>query len=87
MEMITLDRERVQAILQEIDTCRIDGVLPVRNDHLKHLCEEGEILEYLLLMRDERLIGGALVTKGASNTPHRMTNIRLTYLGMKALRH
>ena len=86
MEMRTLDRELIQNILQEIDTCRNEGVLPVGNDHLKHLCEEGEILEYLLFMRGERLIGGALVTRGASYTPHRMTNIRLTYLGIKALR-
>jgi len=86
MEMRTLDRELIQTILQEIDSCLSEGVLPVGNDHLKHLCEEGEILEYLLLMRDERLIGGALVTRGVNYTPHRMTNIRLTYLGLKALR-
>jgi hypothetical protein len=31
------------------------------------------------------LIGGALVTKGINNTPHRMTNINLTHLSRKAL--
>jgi hypothetical protein len=86
MEMRTPDRELIQTILQEINLCRNEGVIPVDNDHLKHLCEEGEILEYLLLIRDEGLIGGDLVTRGVNYTPHRMTNIRLTYLGIKLLR-
>ena len=83
--MSTFDQRVIHAILQEIDSCLSQGVLPVHNEHLKHLSDEGEILDYLLLMRNERLIGGVLVTKGTKNIPHRMTNIRLTYLGIKAL--
>lgn len=86
MQMRPLDQELIHAILQEIDACLNEGVIPVVNEHLKHLCKEGEILKYLLFMRDERLIGGALVTRGVNYTPHKMTNIRLTYLGLKALR-
>src|SRR6266540_3387307 len=86
METSTLDQTLIHAILREIDTCLHAGILPLHNDYLKHLSEKGEILEYLLFMRDERLIGGALVTRGLDNTPHRMTNISLTYLGIKALR-
>lgn len=61
------------------------GVLPLQDDDLKHLSENGEILEYLLFMKRERLIGGAVVTRGINNTPHRMTNISLTHLGRRAL--
>ncbi len=86
VELRTPDQGLIHAILQEIDSCLSQGVLPVHNDHLKHLSEMGEILDYLLLMREKRLIGGILITKGNDNTPHRMTNIRLTYLGVKALR-
>jgi hypothetical protein len=86
MEMSTLDHELVYTILQKIDTCVHEGILPLHDDYLKDLSEKGEILEYLLFMREERLIGGALVTRGLNNTPHRMTNISLTYLGLKALR-
>lgn len=85
MEMSTLDRELMHTILQEIDTCMHQGVLPLHDDYLKHLSERGQILEYLLVMKSERLIGGALVTKGINNTPHRMTNISLTHLGRRAL--
>jgi len=61
------------------------GVLPLQDDDLRHLSETGEILEYLLFMKRERLIGGAVVTRGINNTPHRMTNISLTHLGRRAL--
>jgi hypothetical protein len=85
MEMSGIDHQLIHAILQEIDTCLHQGVLPLHDDYLKHLSERGKILEYLLFMKSERLIGGALVTKGINNTPHRMTNISLTHLGRKAL--
>ncbi len=61
------------------------GVLPLQDDDLRHLSENGEILEYLMFMKRERLIGGAVVTRGVNNTPHRMTNISLTHLGRRAL--
>ena len=85
MAVNTVDQKLIYAILQEIDTCLNQGVLPLHDDYLKHLSEAGDILEYLLLMKNERLIGGTLVTKGFNNTPHRMTNINLTHLGRKAL--
>ena len=85
MQMSRLDQELIYTILQEIDTCLHKGVLPLHDDYLKHLSEKGEVLEYLLFMKHERLIGGALVTRGINNTPHRMTNISLTHLGRRAL--
>lgn len=84
--MDTPDQKVIYAILREIDARLNRGVLPVHNDHLKHLSEEGEILDYLLYMKKERLISGDLITKGANNTPYRMTNLRLTYVGVKTLR-
>ena len=85
MQMSRLDQELMHTILQKIDTCLHEGILPLHDDYLKHLSDKGEVLEYLLVMRDERLIGGALVTRGINNTPHRMTNISLTHLGRRAL--
>ncbi|HJQ27201.1 MAG TPA: hypothetical protein VKA60_25155 [Blastocatellia bacterium] len=85
MKGSTPDQELLHTILQEIDRCLQEGTLPLHDGYLQHLSEKGEVLEYLLFMRDERLIGGALVTVGISNTPHRMTNISLTHLGRKAL--
>ena len=85
MDVTALDQELIRNILQEIDTCLRREIIPMHDGYLKHLSEKGEILEYLLFMRNERLIGGALVTKGINSTPHRMTNIRLTHLGRKAL--
>jgi hypothetical protein len=58
----------------------------VHNGHLEHLCEEGKILEYLLSMKSGGLISGDLVTRGANSLPYRITNIRLTYAGIRALR-
>ena len=85
-EMNTLDQKLVHSILQEIDSHLTQGILPVHNGHLEHLCEEGNILEYLLHMKSEGLISGDLVTRGTNSMPFRMTNIRLTYVGIRALR-
>jgi hypothetical protein len=79
------DKELTLAILREIDTLLKSGVLPVSVDHLKHLCPQGDALECLIAMKHEGLISGDLVTIGASSTPHRVTNIRLTYLGIRTL--
>lgn len=84
--MSTLDQKLIHTILQEIDSSLSQGVLPVHNGHLKHLLEEGDVLDYLLSMKSDGLISGDLVTKGVNGTPYRMTNIRLTYVGIKALR-
>jgi hypothetical protein len=85
MNVRSLDEGLIHAILSEINECLNRGILPLNDDDLKHLSDTGEILQYLLFMRNERLIGGALVTRGIDNTPHRMTNISLTHLGRKAL--
>ena len=84
--MTTLDQKLIHTILQEIDSSLSQGVLPVHNGHLKHLLEEGDVLDYLLSMKSDGLISGDLVTRGINGTPYRMTNIRLTYVGIKALR-
>ena len=84
--MSTLDQKHLQTILAEIDSQLGQGILPVHNGHLKNLSDESDVLDYLLLMKKEGLISGDLVTKGANSTPYRMTNIRLTYLGIRVLR-
>ena len=84
--MKALDHNLLQAILQEIDTNLNQGILPVHNGHLQKLSREGEVLEYLIVMKKEGLISGDLVTKGHDSIPYRITNIRLTYLGIKMLR-
>ena len=84
--MGTLDQKVLQSILVEIDSQLSHGVLPVHNGHLKDLSDETDVLDYLLLMKKQGLISGDLVTKGVNSTPFRMTNIRLTYLGIRVLR-
>ena len=84
--MSTLDQKLLQTILVEIDSHLSQGILPVHNGHLKALSDEADVLDCLLLMKKQGLISGDLVTKGANCTPYRMTNIRLTYLGIKVLR-
>jgi hypothetical protein len=84
--MSTPDQKLIHTILQEIDAQLSKGVLPVHNGHLEHLSKDGRILEYLLLMKDRGLISGDLVTRGVNSTPYRITNIRLTYVGIRALR-
>jgi hypothetical protein len=86
MIMTALDQNVVHLILKDIDAQLSQGVLPVHNGHLKHLFEEGEVLEYLLFMKNAGLISGDLITRGVNSTPFRITNIRLTYAGIKALR-
>ena len=84
--MITLDQQVLQTILREIDSRLSQGFLPVHNGSLQDVSQKEETLEYLLLMKKEGLISGDLITKGANSTPYRMTNIRLTYLGIRVLR-
>lgn len=85
-EMNKLDQQTVQTFLQEIESHLNQGVLPVHNGHLEKLANGEETLDYLLILKKEGLISGDLVTKGAGSTPYRMTNIRLTYLGIRVLR-
>ncbi len=84
--MAELDQDVVQTILKDIDARLSQGILPVHNGHLKDLFDEGEVLGYLLSMKNAGLISGDLITKGVDSTPYRITNIRLTYAGIKALR-
>jgi len=84
--MSTLDQELIQTILGEIDSHLRNGVLPVHNGHLKELSDDTDVLQHLLLMKERGLISGDLVTKGTNSAPYRMTNIRLTYLGIRVLR-
>ena len=84
--MNALDQQTLRTILQEISAHLNRGVLPVHNDHLKDVREEGDVLEYLLFLKKEGLISGDVVTKGTGSTPYRMTNIRLTYAGIRVLR-
>lgn len=84
--MNKLDQQMVQSVLQEIESHLSQGVLPVHNGHLEALSSGEEALEYLLFLKKEGLISGDLVTKGTTGTPYRMTNIRLTYLGIRVLR-
>lgn len=81
-----LDQEVQRSILKEIDKLLKNGVLPVSNDHLKKLSADGDILEILMAMKDAGLISGDIIKIGSGGTPHRMTNIRLTYLGIRQLR-
>lgn len=81
-----IDQALILAILQEIDVQMRDNPLPIGNDHLKHFEQEINVLEYLVAMKREGLIRGDLITNVASGAPHRMTNIRLTYSGIKVLR-
>jgi hypothetical protein len=82
-----IDQELTTQTLQEIDSLLKQGVRPVNNNHLKHLSREGGVLSYLIALKAEGLISGDLITIGADRVkPHRMTNIRLTYLGIKKLR-
>jgi hypothetical protein len=81
-----IDQKLAHTILQEIDTLLRKEVLPVSNNHLEHLGGGDNILECLITMKTQRLISGDLITIAASGTPHRMTNIRLTYEGIRVLR-
>jgi hypothetical protein len=82
--MTTADQELIHSILREVDVLLKRGSLPVHNTNLEHLCG-GNILEYLIFMKKQGLISGNLITIGARSIPHRMTNIRLTYAGIRAL--
>jgi hypothetical protein len=84
--MGTLSQELVHSILAGIHSQLRKGVLPVHNGHLKDLPSDRDVMDCLLTLRRDGLISGDLVTRGANNTPYRMTNLRLTYLGIKTLK-
>jgi len=84
--MKPLDQDLVRSILAAIDAYLGEGVLPVHNGHLQDLSQDGGVLACLLVMKRDGLISGDVITKGADSIPYRMTNIRLTYLGIRVLR-
>ena len=81
-----LDQDLLRAILREIDSRLSQGLVPVHNGHLANVSQMEEPLGCLLLMKKQGLISGDLITKGADSIPYRITNIRLTYLGIRVLR-
>jgi len=83
--MSKLDQEYVRRLLQAIANHLSQGVLPVHNGHLEDHSETNDVLHDLLALKEEGLISGDVVSRGAKGTPYRMTNIRLTYLGIRLL--
>ena len=84
--MNALDQRITHSILEEINGLLERGILPIHNNHLIHLVEDGNILECLIFLKDQGLISGDMIRIGVDARPHRMTNIRLTYMGLRALR-
>jgi hypothetical protein len=81
-----MNQELSLRTLREIDYLLKQGTLPVHNGHLDHLSAEPDMLHYLISLKNEGLISGDIVTIGSDLVkPHRMTNIRLTYKGIKLL--
>jgi hypothetical protein len=83
---MNMDEELSLRTLREIDSLLKQGTLPVHNGHLNHLSADQDMLHYLISLKNEGLISGDIVTIGSDLVkPHRMTNIRLTYRGIKKL--
>jgi hypothetical protein len=80
-----LDQKLRRQILQEIGRLSKEFSLPISIDHLEHLSDEVDMLALLISMKDEGLIGGEIVRIGREQAAYRMTNIRLTYNGLKIL--
>jgi len=81
-----INQELVYALLREIDSQSKAGVVPVTSDLLEPLRRGADVLEHLVAMRKGKVISGDLIKELISGTPRRMTNIRLTYAGLKMLR-
>jgi hypothetical protein len=82
--MSNLDDTLVNSALKEIARLLKQGVMPVNNGHLCGLAQEVDVLDLLLLLRSGGLISGNLITVGTdAKTPYKMTNIRLTYVGIR----
>ncbi len=84
--MSQVDEELVDGTLLEIERLIRTGVTPVHNGHLRSLTNEGDVLDLLLSMRLRGLIRGDLVKVGpGEGVPHKLTNIRLTYVGVRQI--
>jgi hypothetical protein len=81
-----INQELVHALLREIDAQSRAGVVPVTSDILEPLCGGAAVLEHLVAMKSGKVISGDLIKELIRGTPRRMTNIRLTYAGLKMLR-
>jgi len=80
-----LDEQLKREVLKEIGRLSRELSLPIHSEHLDHLSDEVEMLTFLISMKEEGLIGGEVVRIGRERAVHRMTNIRLTYDGLKIL--
>ena len=81
----TFEPKLLHTMLQEIHHHQSQGLPPLHNQHLNHLGEPEAVLQYLLDLKAKGLISGNLVRRGVAQTPYRVVNIRLTYIGMMAL--
>ena len=81
-----INQELVYALLREIDSQSKAGVMPVTSDILEPLSRDADVLEHLVAMKKGNVISGDLIKELISGTPRRMTNIRLTYAGLRMLR-
>ena len=79
------DQALVYAILQAIDGYSKAGNTPVNSDMLEHLGPMSQVLDYLMRLKKDRVIGGDLISDALTNAPRRMASLKLTYSGLKAL--
>lgn len=79
------DEQLKREILKEIGRLSKELALPIHSEDLAHLSNDVDMLQFLISMKDEGLIGGEVVRIGYDRIAHRMTNIRLTYNGLKVL--
>jgi hypothetical protein len=79
------DEQLKREILKEIGRLSKELSLPIHSENLNRLSDEVDMLQVLISMKDEGLIGGEVVRIGYDRVAHRMTNIRLTYNGLKVL--
>ncbi|HEY6330830.1 MAG TPA: hypothetical protein VI756_15975 [Blastocatellia bacterium] len=78
--------ELVHALLNEIDSKSKEGIAPITSDMLEQSGHGAEVLEYLIAMKTGRIISGDIIRERLSGIPRKMTSIRLTYAGLRALR-
>jgi hypothetical protein len=84
--MSQVDDKLVDSALLEISRLLKQGVVPVDNEQLQRLTNDVDVLDLLLFMRLGGLISGDLIKVGqGAGLPHKLTNIRLTYVGLRKL--
>src|SRR5262249_49815307 len=80
-----LDEQLKREVLKEIGRLSRELSLPIHSEHLEHLSDEIDMLPFLISMREEGFMGGEVVRMGGERAFKRITNIRLTYDGLKIL--